>query len=725
MHVITFKDFSLQNRNKLGRPVFRPELRQLAKPLKLPITVHSYNTFMLSDGLKQQIRHIHQAIKLALPGYQARPSQNQLIAEMANIVAGSYHSYDRIGLIEAGTGTGKSLAYLMATIPLALQTKKKLVIATATVALQEQLVNKDLPFFQKHSQLNFEFSLVKGRQRYVCIPKLHQQIAQPDLLSSFDPPKATAQLAELSQAWRNRQWLGDKDTLQEPLPEAIWQSIQADPYSCSKNQRAHQQCPFHLARAEIEQSQVLVVNHALLLADLASGNAILPAPEDCIFVIDEAHHLPDVGRDFFAGAALLTFDSQLWQEKLNKLQQQLQKLLPQHSALRDCLKLQDLTADFFSHIKPLQHFLQKQTSWFGSGNTHRFMDGHLPELFVRQAEPLTELSGKILTTVEKLFQALIEQQNDGKIRANQLSSLQQELSALEAKFSNQNQLWQAWTVPQTPHVSQARWLEQNEQGIFGHACPLSVHFQLEDLLFAKAHAVLLCSATLTSLNSFDSIKRELGLVEHAGLRTLQVSSPFAYAERGLIHIPALRHEPTAEQFTSELIEVLPQYLQKEAGNLVLFASYWQMEEVAKALRAEGWSLLVQGEASRQALLDLHKMSIEGGKGSVLFGTQSFSEGLDLPGDLLTNLIITKLPFAVPTSPFEEAMAEAVTKRGGNPFLLLTVPATARKLVQACGRLLRKEQDHGRIVILDRRLVTKSYGKAMLAALPPFQRQIDG
>ncbi|MBU2178989.1 MAG: ATP-dependent DNA helicase DinG, partial [Gammaproteobacteria bacterium] len=215
------------------------------------------------------------------------------------------------------------------------------------------------------------------------------------------------------------------------------------------------------------------------------------------------------------------------------------------------------------------------------------------------------------------------------------------------------------------------------------------------------------------------------LLDHPGLQTLQVSSPFAYAERGLIHIPKLNSEPSSDLFTTELIAVLPTYLDKNVGNLVLFASYWQMEQVAKALRLQGFTLLVQGEAGRQSLLDLHKMKIEGGSGSILFGTQSFSEGLDLPGALLTNLIITKLPFAVPTSPFEEAMAEAVTKRGGNPFLQLTVPTAARKLVQACGRLLRQEQDQGKIVILDRRLVTKSYGSAMLKALPPFRQQIDG
>lgn len=705
-----------------------------AKIQVAPLPIDSYTSnnpctnihkIMLSDPQKLQIKAIHQAIKAALPGYQSRPSQNKLVAEMANIIAGSYHSYDRIGLIEAGTGTGKSLAYLLAAVPLALHAKKKLVIATATVALQEQLVNKDLPFFQAHSKLTFDFSLVKGRQRYACAQRLQQQVLQPDLLSGFDQVKAAAELPLLAQAWRERRWLGDKDTLPEALSDSVWQSIQADPYHCPKGQSAHANCPFHLARAELDTSQVLVVNHALLLADLASGNSILPEPAECIYVIDEAHHLPDVGRDFFAGEALLTFDIAPWQERLQKLHQQLQKLLPQHSALRDTLKLQDLTADFFSQLKPVQALLKKQTTWFDKANTWRFVDAALPELLHRQAEPLTELSGKILQAVEKLFQALLEQLNDGKIRTASLAPLQQELSALEAKFAGQNQLWQAWTVPQTPHVTQARWLHQHEAGISAHACPLSVHFQLDDLLFSKAHAALLCSATLSSLNSFDGIKRELGLWDHPGVRVLQVPSPFAYAERGLIHIPKLTYEPTSDQFTSELIAVLPTYLDKKAGNLVLFASYWQMEEVATALRKQGWSLLVQGEAGRQSLLDLHQMRIEGGEGSILFGTQSFSEGLDLPGALLTNLIITKLPFAVPTSPFEEAMAEAVTKRGGNPFLLLTVPVTARKLVQACGRLLRKEQDFGRIVILDRRLVTKSYGNAMLAALPPFQRQIDG
>ena len=183
-------------------------------------------------------------------------------------------------------------------------------------------------------------------------------------------------------------------------------------------------------------------------------------------------------------------------------------------------------------------------------------------------------------------------------------------------------------------------------------------------------------------------------------------------------------EPADPAFTHALIEQLPRYLAQQQASLILFASYWQMQEVATGLRNQGWSLLVQGEASRQALLALHRERCAHGTPSILLGTGSFSEGLDLPGEQLTNLIITKLPFAVPDSPIEAAMAEAVSRRGGNPFLQITVPEASRKLIQACGRLIRQEQDAGRIVLLDRRIVTRQYGRSLLQALPPFRCTIE-
>ena len=178
----------------------------------------------------------------------------------------------------------------------------------------------------------------------------------------------------------------------------------------------------------------------------------------------------------------------------------------------------------------------------------------------------------------------------------------------------------------------------------------------------------------------------------------------------------------------DLIEILPKYLEDNKANLVLFSSYWQMNQVADALSSDfikrGWALQVQGESSRAEILKKHKKLVEQKKTSILFGTGSFSEGLDLPGELLENLIITKIPFGVPTSPVEQAHSEYIEKKGGNPFMQITVPDASKKLIQSVGRLLRKERDSGRVTILDRRLVTKRYGQALIDSLPPFKRKIE-
>ncbi|MBZ9612808.1 ATP-dependent DNA helicase DinG [Rheinheimera maricola] len=678
---------------------------------------------MLTDIIKSQVRDIHQRIKLSLPGYQPRQGQNQLVAEIAKIVAGCYHRHERIGLIEAGTGTGKSLAYMLAVIPYALAQKKKVVIATATVALQEQLVNKDLPFFQQHSKLLFEFNLVKGRQRYACIERLRQQQKHPELFATAESAKVNWQA--LLDKWQQRQWLGDKDTLSEPLAEPLWQRIVADPLHCHKNDRRHAHCPFHLARAEIGSADVLVANHALLLADLSSGSSILPPPDETIYIIDEAHHLPDSAREFFAAQAQLTHNQQ-WLDKAGKTIQQLVSLLPA-TVMKELLRFDDSCNELSSLLKPIERCVEEfRLRWFSDKTEFRFHDAALPKLLQQQAEQLAQVSQKALSQLEKVQQQLQENITELQLPLKQSMSLLQELGYLQQKVEQQQALWQLYALPQDKSVQQARWVElQNQsQHVIAHACPLGVASKLEQLLFNDAFAVILCSATLTALNSFQYIKYDLGLTQFDGVQTLQVASPFAYAEKGQILIPKMNTEPTDAAYTEELGNILPGYLPEQQASLVLFASYWQMQQVAEALRKKGFSLLVQGEASRQALLQLHGENCRHQRRSILFGTQSFSEGLDLPGKLLTNLVITKLPFAVPTSPLEEALAEAISKKGGNPFLQLTIPATSKKLVQACGRLLRQEQDEGRIVILDRRLVSKAYGSAMLNALPPFRRQID-
>lgn len=212
------------------------------------------------------------------------------------------------------------------------------------------------------------------------------------------------------------------------------------------------------------------------------------------------------------------------------------------------------------------------------------------------------------------------------------------------------------------------------------------------------------------------------------MQFLALASPFNYAEQAELIVPKMKNEPQAPQFTDELVEKIPNIIEQGKSNLVLFSSYWQMNKVADELRAKfslkGWHLQIQGEKSRSEILNKHKTLTQGGKTSVLFGTGSFSEGLDLPGELLENLVITKIPFAVPTSPIEQAHAEYIESKGGNAFLQITVPEASKKLIQSAGRLLRKERDCGTLYILDRRIVTKRYGKSLLDSLPPFKRTIE-
>ncbi|MGL5409279.1 MAG: helicase C-terminal domain-containing protein, partial [Shewanella sp.] len=218
---------------------------------------------------------------------------------------------------------------------------------------------------------------------------------------------------------------------------------------------------------------------------------------------------------------------------------------------------------------------------------------------------------------------------------------------------------------------------------------------------------------------------QVGLSLNDGSRYLALQSPFDYPNNATLYLPKMQTEPTDDAYSAELAKLILTLIEGEMATLVLFASYWQMEKVVELLEGKlTTTLLIQGNAPRQQLLEDHKAKCDKGEPSILFGTGSFSEGLDLPGEYLTNLIITKLPFAVPTSPVEQAHAEYIKLRGGNPFLQLTIPDASRKLIQSCGRLLRKEQDYGRVTILDRRLVTKRYGKSLLDALPPFRRVIE-
>ena len=692
---------------------------------------------MLSDKIKTAIRTSYKAIGENLPNFNPRKQQTFLIAEIAKTLAGEYDKVRKIITIEAGTGTGKSLAYSLGAIPLAVSRNKKVCISTATVALQEQLVDKDLPFLKENSGLNFNFTLVKGRQRYVCRQKLASAV------SSDDSPQAGFTFAQKPSAFdvktlntmhkklTDNSWQGDLDSWPDPVPHHIWQQIQCDKHSCLKHLSEHAHCPFHKARETMDAADVLVINHSLLLADLAlGGGKILPAPEDTYYIIDEAHHLPKITRDH-SSANVAVKGAVEWLTKLKETGDKIAKLVKSQSSISPALKLGDDCQDTITEMQKVVTFFDNNAPAYfadikaNDDAIYRFNNGIIPKTLKNWAEDLAELSKKCITHTNKLYNLLMESTKDGDTQMFLAEPLLAEAGFMLQRLENFQSLWQMYA--KTDHekgAPLARWLERTEgkrQDYVISASPIDVGFTLEDMLWSKCEGAVLCSATIMALNSFDHFRRQVGLSTNDGSQYQQVNSPFDYANNASLIIANMDNEPSAPNFTDELIIKLPEFIAQDKATLVLFSSYWQMEQVAKALREKHkMTILVQKEQSRQHIIEDHKKRCDQSQASIVFGTQSFSEGLDLPGKYLTNLIITKLPFSVPTSPVEEAQAEYISAKGGNPFMSLSVPDTSKKLVQATGRLLRNEKDTGIITLMDKRVLTKRYGKELLNSLPPYK-----
>ncbi|MFS1875030.1 ATP-dependent DNA helicase DinG [Enterovibrio norvegicus] len=690
---------------------------------------------MLSPSTKNDIRSSYENLRAQLQNFIPRKAQNFLVAELAKTLAGEYNPKRRIMVAEAGTGIGKSMAYLLGSIPYALNNNKKVVVSTATVALQEQLIEKDLPLFRRVVTREFSFVLAKGRQRYCCGQKLaafaNEEGHGQQALFEHKPKKAEiALMNDLHSAYAKGKWSGDRDAWPKPIPDTIWQSIVSDKHTCHSGLTAHRGCPFAKARENLDKADVIVANHSLLMADLElGGGVILPEPEQTLYMIDEAHHLPIVARDFSAASASL-LGAASWLEKLNQSASKLANAGDIKRSSRFLDSLQTAIQDLIPSLRSARDMLSDMP--LNNDGVYRFEDGELPEALFNLSKEIQKAAKKANQSLAKLHDLISERVKDGEIAARLADPIQAESAFFLQRLEN---LEKVWTLMAQPNANKgaplARWIQRDaerETDLVVHVSPLEIGWRLDQLLWSRAAGVSLMSATLRALNQFSYFCRQVGLEENDGTRFLALPSPFHYEENAQLVVPNVPFEPQQEQFTAMLPDILLEYLEGQTASLVLFSSYWQMNQVAEKLRLQikknGWHLHVQGEASRTATLDEHRKCCEQGKVSILFGTGSFSEGVDLPGNQLTNLIITKIPFAVPTSPVEEAHAEYIERKGGNPFMQISVPEASKKLIQSAGRLLRKEQDSGRVVLLDRRVINRRYGKALLDSLPPFKRVIE-
>ena len=713
---------------------------------------------MLSNELKTQIQGAYSRF-LEAKELKPRYGQRLMIAEVAKVLGGIEVDEEgqRVGepavvAVEAGTGTGKTVAYAIAAIPAAKAAGKRLVIATATVALQEQIVNKDLPDILRNSGLNFSFTLAKGRGRYMCLSKLDL------LLQEGQAQTSTAQmfaeegfridvdenglklLTQMMERLAANRWDGDRDSWNEAIEDADWARVTTDHSQCTNRHCPNfQQCAFYKAREGMTKVDVIVTNHDMVLADLAlGGGAILPDPRDTLYIFDEGHHLPDKAIGHFAHFTRLRATAD-W---LGQVEKNLTKLLAQHPLPGELGRLIGAVPELARELRTQQQFMFsacEELADFRNGEDmegrerprHRFVAGVVPEHLIELATELKKGFARLNDLFTRLAEILKEAM-DGDAGVG-LGSQQAEewyplFGSLLTSAQGNWELWCAFTAedPQD-RPPMARWLSLADSGaqfdIEVNASPILAADTLRRNLWNVAYGALLTSATLTALGSFDRLRMRAGLPKNAV--TAVVPSPFLHVDAGVLRVPDLQADPRdALAHTAAIVRELPAIIGSARGALVLFASRKQMQGVFDGLERE-WRrrVLIQGNLSKQETLNKHRSRVDEGEPSVLFGLASFSEGVDLPGAYCEHVVIAKIPFAVPDDPVEAALSEWIEARGGNPFMEISVPDASLRLIQACGRLLRTEEDRGIITLLDRRLVTQRYGKAILNALPPFRREI--
>lgn len=720
----------------------------------------------LSDTVKAEIQQAYRDV-LAGKGIRARYGQRLMIAEIARYMGditendGQRTSPPAACVVEAGTGTGKTLGYLISAIPVARALGKTLVISTATVALQDQIISKDLPDLKKHTSLAFDWTLAKGRGRYLCMSRLETRLqdeghGDSDTMPLFlldegrDQEPGTREFFEdMLGQYAARKWDGDRDHWPTTIPDEVWRQVTTDHRQCTNRHCAYfDNCAFFDARKGLETADVVVANHDLVLADLAlGGGAILPEPENALYVFDEAHHLPAKALNHFAASVPLNSTRQ-WLKQLSQALAKIQAWLPPSTvAGRTVEKISQASRVLDDCLTRVHDHVIDSIQWEFSEERRtaqwRYPEGNLPQDMLTLATETRAATASLvrhLGTVADELQKAFDERKDHELDRDTAEAWYPVIGTFHARAEDQSRLWAAWcdtspaadgeeedkpvarTPPPARWAVRQRWDHAEEVTLY--SSPVLADNLLFSRLWARAHGSVLTSATLTALGRFDRLRTRAGLP--ADSRYLVVPSSFRYADMATVEVPHMEALPTdTEGFTAALVRCLPELWVTEKATLVLFTSRRQMNAVRDLLAPDHPGLITtQDDMAKGEVLRHHCERVDAGKPSVLFGVASFAEGIDLPGRYLDHVVITRLPFSVPDDPIEASLAEWVTSRGGNPFMEITVPDASIKLVQAVGRLLRTESDTGRVSILDRRIVSRRYGQLLLDALPPFRRIIQ-
>ena len=601
--------------------------------------------------------------------YEFRPGQLAMAEQVESALADSRHL-----LVEAGTGTGKTLAYLIPVIA----SGKRVIISTGTKNLQEQIYYKDIPFLEKHFERPLNVAYMKGRNNYLCRQKLYETEKRPLLTGLVE-----IEDFRLIHEWEKKTETGDRAELKKlPQISTVWEKLDARRELCS-GQKCEQfeRCFVTLMHQKASEADIIIVNHHLFFADLALREddyvSIIPNYEAVVF--DEAHEIEDVAGQHFG--------RQISNYRFDELARDIQNV-----AIRMELGSRELNAAIETlRIRSAAFFALFERYQGRTGFSHRegFRKQH-------EAEYLMLLNALHLIATQL---KLAPKQTD------EIIPLERRTAELDRELR---------FLMEGEDESYVYWIERRGRGVFLQATPIDVAGILSDRLFDQIDAVVLTSATLAVEGKFDFIRGRLGVTQAADL---VVPGHFNWGKQVIFYVPDRLPNPRSPDFVRQAADQVIGLLHASRGRaFVLFTSYQQMNAVHDAVSfAIGYPTLIQGSAPNSALLDEFRET----ENCVLFGTSSFWQGVDVPGEQLSMVIIDKLPFAVPSDPIVEARIRTLRQAGEDPFSSYQIPQAVIALKQGFGRLIRHKKDRGALVLLDNRIIHARYGKTFLDSLPDY------
>ena len=619
--------------------------------------------------------------------YEPRPQQFEMAVAVAEAIEGPHHL-----AVEAGTGVGKSFAYLVPLIHAAVAQNIQTVVSTYTISLQEQLISKDIPFLQKHMGLDFKAVLVKGRSNYLCLRRLARaRRMSGDLFKSDEQDEL-----DRIRAWADRTADGSIQEFEQQPQGDVWASVCAEHGNCLGGKcPEYKRCFLIRARSRIRDAHLLVVNHHLFFSELSlrtHGAAFLP--EYRIVVLDEAHMIENVASEHM-GIRLSHYAFEHWMRRLYvpESSKGLLGVLRDGEAVHAVTRLWDQVDEFYAEIR--------KWAKFGDDSSQRVVQSPLAI-----STTAMDTLGEVTTRLRKL----IEDTEDEDLKA--------ELKAIRAHGCEMRDGLEAFLKQSLE--DQVYWVEREgrrrHQTVL-YSAPIEVGPILQQSLFDNLDSVVMTSATLAVGDTLDYFRNRVGASE---CESLKLGSPFDFSRQMRVFIPRGLPDPNdADAFASAAAPVIQRYVAKTQGRaFVLFTSTSLMRKVADLVRDfmsdHGFTLYIQGSGlPRHVMLDRFRK----GKDCVLFGLDSFWMGVDVRGEALSNVIIARLPFAVPDQPLVKARMDRIREKGGDPFKEYSLPEAILKFRQGVGRLIRTATDEGIVVILDNRIITKWYGRKFLASIP--------